>query len=402
MSEVDAINPNVNVTSNLTSDGKIEADATGGPLSFDDLEELTLKSKRSKSEKKEEKVEEKTKTEKSKDLTSDTDKGKKAEKSEKQEPKSDGKKEGEEPEVPARKTIKAKYADNDVELDEEAAFTVKVNGQEVPVTVKELMNNYSGKVGWDKKFSEIDQVRKRVAAQEMKLRESSDAIKAIFEEQDPNIKMYRMATLAGVDPVQFRQNFFDEQISLLEKYHSMSEDERKADAAAYEAAMHKHRADTLEKSAKEKQDYESLQTKVSQLRASHQISEQEFVAQYDRILEYVESGKGTKELLTPEFIASSIVKDRMWNAAEEKLQGLELGWNQQTKAEKLNKLVEHAHQLNLSPQDVAEMVDELWGIKKAQNKIEQKKAENKEFLSGKKDVIQAKADKAEAVFFDEM
>ena len=48
MSEVESINPNTPVTSNLTKDGTIESDATGGPLSFDELEEVTSKSKKTK------------------------------------------------------------------------------------------------------------------------------------------------------------------------------------------------------------------------------------------------------------------------------------------------------------------------------------------------------------------
>lgn len=398
--QVDSINPNTPVTSNLTKDGKIEADAAGGPLSFDELEELTMKSKKAKAEKSEEPKE---KTEKSKDLTSDTDKGKKVEKAaSKKEDDSSGKEAEKSEDTPKRKTVKAKYSDNEYDLDEESVVNVKINGEETPVMVKDLLSNYSGKVGWDKKFSEIDKTRKTLATQELKLKESSEQIKSIFEEQDPNIKMYKMAMLAGVDPVQFRQKFFDENISALEKYHAMSDDERKADALSYEAAIQKHRADTLEKSAKEKQEYDSLQSKVAQLRASHQISESEFVTQYDKILEAVSKGILTKEDLNPEFIVDTIKKDRLWNAAEKQLESLGLDWDQKTKSERLRRLVEHSHTLKLEPSLMAEMVDELWGVKKAQKKIEEKKAENKEFLSGKKDVQQVTAKSSEPVFFDDV
>jgi len=52
MSEVESINPNTPVTSNLTKEGTIEADATGGPISFDELEQITKEAKTKKSEKK--------------------------------------------------------------------------------------------------------------------------------------------------------------------------------------------------------------------------------------------------------------------------------------------------------------------------------------------------------------
>ena len=183
MSEVDSINPNTPITSNLTKEGTIEADATGGPLSFDELEEVTKSKPKTKKEAKDEKPE---KTEKSKDLTSDADKGKKPEaKEQKQKESKEPAKEGEAGEAdpkPPRKTIKAKYADTELDLDEEAMVPVKINGKEEMVPIKDLLGNYSGKVAWDKKFSEIDMSRKQVAAQELKLREMADMVKAVYEE----------------------------------------------------------------------------------------------------------------------------------------------------------------------------------------------------------------------------
>lgn len=401
MSEVESINPNVAVTSNLTKDGTIEADATSGPLSFDELEEVTMSAKKSKAEKKEVKNEE-SKQEKSKDLTSDTDKVKKEAKPKETEPKTDKKAETTEDSKPQRKTIKAKYADSELDLDEEAVVSVKINGKEELVPIKDLMGNYSGKVAWDKKFSEIDQTRKQVAADKLKIKEVEDLVRSIYEEGDSGVKMFKIAQLAGVDPVQFRQKFFDENISLLEKYYSMSEDERKADALAYEANIHKLRADTLEKSIKEKQDFESLQTKVSQLRERHQVSEQEFVAKFDELEQRVMAGQLRGQDITPETIIEAIKKDRLFVAAYNAVDKLNLDWDQQTKIKELSKLVENSSSVGLNPNDMAEIVDELWGVTKARNKIEQKKKENQEFLTGKKEVQQAKSGSSEVWSFDQI
>ncbi len=405
MSEV--INENVPVTSTLTKSGTIEADATGGPISFDELEELTMKSKKTKVEKPKESKEAKEDApkEKSKDLTSDTDKGKKPETKAKPEkeskPETDGK-EGDTDLKALRKTIKAKYNDTELDLDEEALIPVKINGKEEMVQVKDLLGNYSGKVAWDKKFSEVDMTRKQVAAQELKIREVSDLIRQTYEEKDPNMKMYKMAQLAGLDPVEFRTKFFNENISLLEKFYSMTEDERKADALAYEASVHKNRADTLEKSIREKQDYESLQQRVTELRERHQVSEREFVSKYDQLEQQARAGHLDPKLVTPEYIMEAVKVDRLWGAASEKLESLDLGWDQQTKIQNLQKLITNAHQIGLKPQDMAEMVDELWGVAKAHKKIQAKKQENDEFLRGKKDVPQARKPSEEVWSFDQM
>jgi len=219
--------------------------------------------------------------------------------------------------------------------------------------------------------------------------------------------MYKMAQLSGVDPVEFRQKFLDENINLLEKYYGMSEDERRADALAYEAQIQRHRADTLESTYKQEQDYKSLEQKVETLRASHKISEQEFVERHDAILahlqqEYAKTGQADKSLLSPENIVSSIVANRMYNAAEEKVNSLGLNWNEQTKSQQLVKLIRNAQELGLSTQDMLDTIDDIWGVNKAKKKIDEKKKENQEFLSGKKPAQQVTPKSSDPLFFDEI
>jgi hypothetical protein len=182
----------------------------------------------------------------------------------------------------------------------------------------------------------------------------------------------------------------------------MTEDERKADALAYESSVHKNRADTLERGIKEKQDYESLQTRTDALRKSHNVSEGDFVSKYDQLAQQAQNGQLDARLITPEYIMESVQVDRLWNSAAEKLESLDLGWNQETKVQQLQKLIRNAHQIGMRPEDMGDMVDELWGVSKARNKIEAKKKENQEFLSGKKEVAQAKPLSAEVWSFDQM
>lgn len=400
----DAINPNVNVMNNADAGGKIEMNSGSGPVSFEELEEVmtTKKSKKPDAEKAE-----KAKDEKSQDLTSDTDKGKKPEakkpddKKESKDAKASEKPETEDKPAP-RKTVKAKYADSELDLDEETLIPVSVNGKEEMWTLKELRADKSGKTAWDKKFTELSKKEKAAMGREMKLQETSQTIKAMLEEKDPDIKMFKMAQLAGVDPVEYRAKFLNDNISLLEKYYSMSEDERKADALGFEARYHKHRADTLDASTKQEHAHRELTAKVNQLRASHQVSEDEFATRYDQITNMVRNGDLEQSQVTPEFIIETIEKDRLWDAAASRLDSLELGIDQQARGQRLRKLVENAHQLGISAAEMPEMVDEIWGSIKAQKKVDEKRKQNDEFLHGKRDVPQMKAQRSEALFFDEI
>lgn len=408
-----SINPNVNMTTtDVTVDGKLELNSASGAVTFDELEQLTAEEKRSKSKKsKEEKAVQddkpKSKNEKSVDLTSDENKGSNAkseskEASKEKSPDKESEQGKEASEAKLRKLIKAKLSDKEIELDDETLVPVTVNGVEEMWTLKELRADKAGKTAWDKQFTELSKQKKAQAAHEMKLRAAADQVKDIFNEQDQDMKMFKLAKLAGVDPVQYQEKFFNDNINLLEKWYSMSEDERKADALAREAKFHKHRADTLEGSVKQEQSQRELNAKLEKLRASHQVSEDEFISQYDQISKMIQSGEFDKSKVTPEYIIETIEKDRLWNAVDASLKNLNLPWSSEQRGEQILKFVDNAHHLKLKPQDMAEMVDEIWGHKKAQKKVQEISDDRREFLSGKKDAPQARAKTEAPMFFDDI
>ncbi len=217
------------------------------------------------------------------------------------------------------------------------------------------------------------------------------------------MKMYKLAQLAGVDPVQYREKFLNDNINLLEKWYSMSEDERKADALAYENKFNKHRADTLEGSIKQEQSKKELSAKLEKLRASHQVSEDEFVSHYDQIQDLIRSGDFDKNTpVTPEYVIETIQKERLWAAVDTSLQNLNLPWNPEQRGQKILTLVEDAFKLGIKAEEMPDMVDQIWGHTKAQKKVQQVQTERQEFLTGKKDVSQVKPRSEAPVFFDEI
>lgn len=394
-------------TTQATVDGKIEMNSASGPVSFDELEQVTQAAKaKARAEKRE------AKQEKSQDLSSDTDKGKKTEvkaetkvaknddpskKAEKQEQQNEANMEK------ARKLIKAKLKDSEFELDEEAAIPVKINGKEELVPVKELMGNYSGKVAWDKKFTELSKKEKDIKGLESRAQTAAQRLQETLSEQDDTIRMFKMAQMAGVDPVQYRQKFLEDNIKMLENWYAMSDDERKADALAYEAKYHKYRADTLEQSTKQQQAQREQQAKLAQIRASHQIDEDTFQSFHDQAQQAVKDGILDKSYLEPEKVVELVQKDRIWSAVESVLEQVKLPWSEEEKGKRLLKLVEDSHQLGLSPQDVAEFVVETYASPKTKKDlVSQIKEERQEFLSGKKPVQQAKAHKEEIWSFDQI
>lgn len=284
------------------------------------------------------------------------------------------------PEKVESKKLKAKHGEAEIEIPEDAMVTVKINGKDETISLKDLQSQYSGKVQYDKKFSELDKDRKSYN----QMKEMSESkIKAIFEEQDPEIRFYKMAEFSGKNPVEVRQKFLNDNINLLEKYYSMTEDEKKADALEYENRWLKHQSDTKAKAESAKQAQDELHRKVTELTARHKVTQDEFVSQYDQVESLIKEGKLEAEKLTPEFIVETIAKDKLWNSAESAIK--EMGITLENAPQKLMNLVETSFMQGLNPSDLPDIVSELWGSKKIQKTIETKKQERQEFYEGTKE-----------------
>ncbi len=406
-------NPNIPVTESLTTPknegGAI--DASGGPLTFDELDHAISQKK--------------VNNKKNTDLTSDDKKGKSEskkseEKSEKKDEKAaksedkqdsktdkksteDDKQAKQDSEKPPRKTVKAKYEDSEIEIDEDALIPVPVNGEIQMWSLKDLRQQQSGKVAYDKKFQELDKERQSVRTDKQKLEHSAKAIKDAMEEGDPHLKIYKIAKIAGADPVQFRKQWMDDQLKYLESYQAMNQDERNADDRAYEAKIYKHRADTLERAASEQQATQALSQKIDQVRASHQIGEDEFFNKFDELEAKVKLGKWDPKNLTPETIVETIIIDRLWAPAAKSLDALGLEMTQEERGRTISKIVQSAMSIGLKPEDIPGIIDEVYGVKKAKSKVEQKQKENEEFMTGKKPVeVRGTSKVSEPTFFNEM
>lgn len=404
----ESINPNTPVTetATVTSLNSGESAAT-----FDELDAIMSQPKMKpgkKAEKDETDEPKATKQKESKDLTSDDRKSEP--KKEAKESKEAGKEKAEKlAEEKARKIFKAKHADKEIDLDEDAEFTVKVNGQDIPVKAKDLFQNYSGKVAWDKKFTELDKDRKAFRGEATEFNKSKSQIKEMFGEKDPTIRMFKMAQLAGVSPMEFRKNFFNDAIKDVETYYSLGETERKARDLEFENQYLKYQADASHKSLTEQQSHRELDRKVNTLTQQHGIGLDNFVSRFEMVDSLGEQeksllekqGKFVQGKPTPEFIVETIVKDSLWSATEDALEGVKLDWTPEMKSKNILDLVENCYQQGFKPADIPEIVSEIWGKGRAKEVVSERQRERSEHMSGKKEVAAAQSSSG-PMFFDEM
>lgn len=305
----------------------------------------------------------------------------------------------EKPKLEGRK-VKAKAGDQELELPEDALFTIKVDGKDVPVTYKDLAENYSGKTVWSRKFTELDRQTKDHAR---KVGEVESKIKTLMQEEDPEMRFYHMAKLAGQDPVAVRQKYFEDNMKMFEKYALMSDDERKADFANFENRVLKHELEQQRSAETQRTQFEQISKKVSELQKAHKVSSDEFNTWYDQLEGLAKNGsladKGiqSEKNLTPEFVVEIITKDRMFNEAYKIAGELKLD-----NAEKrVFNFIESAYNDGFKTEDIPDLMMATYGGKPKAKAITEKVKEREEFLQGRTPV-KSETKASEALLFDDI
>ena len=165
---------------------EITVSASRGGTNFDDFDQLeasqkevekVAQAKEVKAKEGHKKLEEKIKEQvdgKSPEKLTEGDKDEKDSEEAKPEENSDkeANAEQESPEAKPKKVIKL----GDTELDSETLVPVKVDGKIVDVPLQELINNHSGKLAIDKRFTDLDKRSKEFSTKERKFKEELDVV----------------------------------------------------------------------------------------------------------------------------------------------------------------------------------------------------------------------------------
>lgn len=393
----------------------IEVNSGESAVTFDDLERIESETRAAKKAEKDavkETVKETVKAlDKSKkgekdesDEDENEDSAKKADRQKKDEPEEDGKKEAkpknvEKPGEKEKKTLKGKLGNKDIDLDPDTLLTIKVNGKDEAVSLRDLQRNYGGKVEWDKRFTEFDKERKTFHS---KVEGASQKIKQIFEETDPEMRLFKMAEFAGKDPIEVRSKFLNDNMELLEKWYAMSEDERKADEREFENRILKQRLESQEKEKARGEAQRVLQAKIQELGTTHQIKEETFWERFDDLQSLKAQGK-LHEKITPEFIVETLQKDRLWESAAEILENASVEMKPEQKQAALLDLVETSFAQGFSVADIKDIAERMWGQTAKASVVESKLEEQEELRTGKKGHKKPEySGHSEAVFFDDL
>lgn len=297
---------------NVTTDAKASFGA-GSEASFSDLEAITDRiSKKPKAEAKpeaKEKPEAKPERKEASENRESKDKGETSAQRKDAKPKAEAKTEarGEkdqkaEPENKPAKRYKAKDGDADVELSGGLVFKVPVNGVDEDVSLEDLRSNYSGKVYYDKKLSEVDRQRKDVETQRGEIQKLVGTLyDKVTKEQNGEAAFDFLAELTKQDPVVLKMNVLKQQYEQMKPLFEMDEAQRNEWFKQRELAFREGAIKAKESRFAESEAETQRATQLSATQEKYGIDPERYDAVESQVKAYLEK-TGQKIEVTPEHV----------------------------------------------------------------------------------------------------
>lgn len=199
--------------------------------------------------------------------------------------------ESEEEDKPKSK-LRMKMGNELFNVQSDATFKVKVDGEVLDIPVQELINNYSGKTAWDKKFTDLGKEKKTIEYEKGQIEKQKNFIldfvsKSLDPLKDPNKNpmesiMY-LVEMSGEDPYNAYRRIMESNLEELSSLLDMGETER-------ELYFHKKKDELYGKIDKQRQEkaqkdqvFNQTRQKVDSLRQALNVSEEEFVNAADEL-----------------------------------------------------------------------------------------------------------------------
>jgi len=213
-------------------------------------------------------------------------------------------KEEEESEEPKEEKEELKADDNkEEEVKEESAkeeeeVEVKVDGKVQKVTLQELKNNYSGKVAYDKKFTEMDQERQAFKQEVNEINEYVNDLGKTMQESSVLEGFYKVGELVNMAPHQIKAALIKEILPEIARLEGLSEQEVNLEYQQSETKYQQTKIESDKKAFEAKQAQAELSKKVLDAQEALNINDKE----WDEAVAYLDKTLPPTEALTVDVV----------------------------------------------------------------------------------------------------
>ena len=303
------------------------------------------------------------------------------------------------------KMLKAALNDSEYDIPADANLTAVIDGVETPVSVQELLNNYSGKVAYDKKFQELGATRKEVEAAQAKQQHITETFMNNMKEGKVNEALMQIGELAGKDSYEFMKELREGFLQQNQALNSLSPEQREAYLAKEEAEYLRKQNESVVQQQEEKANLENLQSSLSKLQETHGVEDAELEQRWSQLLSLTE---GNVDALLEKYNGPQGVVDALGTLtvntrAYERCYDVLNEYKDIISPEESNEVVEKLVDSVLADKSITDdqlksWLDEAYSSRKSSKKLSEKAAKSKKIVPKAKQ----KAEVDNYVDFDEL
>ena len=273
------------------------------------------------------------------------------------------------------KRITAKQGEEDLQLAVNTLFKHKVDGEEVDVDLQELLNNYSGKVSYDKKFQELSSQKKEFESNQSEYKQQIENINKYINGFAEKLKsndalgaLAYFAEFSGMKPHEFQRELLTQIAPEVERRTLMSPDELKAEELHAENKYLQGLQESAQMQIQQQQAISELEEEIASVQEAHGISDEAFNNAYDELVEADYEGD-----INPQAVAQYYLYNQAFSRADQILLDVDPKLaDQEQIVESLQEVI--MENPSFDNDDLKEIVQEVYGdmIKKASKTVSKK------------------------------
>lgn len=207
-------------------------------------------------------------------------------------------------EKPKAKLYKLTHGDSTYELSADVPVPVKISGKDEMVPLQELINNFSGKTDYSRKYTQLDQERKKFISERDGLKTTVDQFFKTVQSGDTRGAFTLISEAAGLNPDKEWEKITTQIESKAAEYSKLTPEERAARRRDEELEYYKKKSEIGQNLQVQQKEIESTRQKVSSLCEQNGIAFEEFKTAYDYLKEEADKGVISMDDLTPELVVN--------------------------------------------------------------------------------------------------
>lgn len=200
-------------------------------------------------------------------------------------------------------------------------FKVKVNGEEVDVSLEDLKKNFSGKVAYDKKFTELDKERKQFIKEKTQIEGYVNEFRNLANANNMVEATKFLGQLTGKAPHSVVEELITALQPEIERRYGLSQDQLNYEKQLAEVQFKAQQLESKNKQFESQQFEMELNTKIEDIMQSKSIS----VDDWDKAVLTLDTKLPKNQELTPELVAEYVVFERAVNKSSSLLSTFENG-----------------------------------------------------------------------------